>query len=62
MPYKKTKIYIDNIHDAGNMNYKNMYIEYNNKITHCSDIVVSTVNTKNIYDSILKEEYKITLS
>ena len=62
MPYKKTKIYIDNIHDAGNMNYKNMYIEYNNKIIHCSDIVALTVNTKNIYDSILKEEYKITLS
>jgi hypothetical protein len=62
MPYKKSKIYIDNIHDAGNMNYKNMYIEYNNKIINCSDIVVSTVNAKNIYDSILKEEYKITLS
>lgn len=62
MPYKKTKIYIDNIHDAGNMNYKNMYIEYNNKIIHCSDIVVSTVNTKSIYNRLIEEEYKIVLS
>ena len=62
MPYKKTKIYVDNIHDAGNMNYKNMYIEYNNKIIHCSDIVVSTVNTKSIYNRLIEEEYKIVLS
>lgn len=62
MPYKKTKIYIDNIHDACNMNYKNMYIEYNNKIINCSDIVVSTVNTKSIYNRLIEEEYKIVLS
>lgn len=62
MPYKKTKIYIDNIHDASNMNYKNMYIECNDGIIPCSDVVISTVNTKSIYDSILKEEHKIVLS
>src|SRR5574343_754160 len=62
MPYKKDKIYIDNIHDARNMNYKNMYIEYNNETVNCSDIVVSTANTKYIYNSFFKEEYKLVLS
>ena len=62
MPYKKSKIYIDNVYYAENMNYKNVYIEYNYKIASCSDIVVANINEVYIYDSILKEERKTVLS
>ena len=62
MPYKKSWIYIDNVHSAEHMNYKNMYIEYNDETVSCSDIVVSSINTKYIYDRILKEEHKTVLS
>ena len=62
MPYKKSKIYIDNVYDAEHINYKNMYIEYNDEIVNCSDIVVSNINAKYIYDNILKKERKIVLS
>ena len=43
MPYKKSKIYIDNVYYAENMNYKNVYIEYNDEIANCSDIVVANI-------------------
>lgn len=62
MPYKKSKIYIDNVYYAENMNYKNVYIEYNDEIASCSDIVVANINERYIYDSILKEERKTVLS
>ena len=62
MPYKKSKIYIDNVYYAEHMNYKNMYIEYNDEIVSCSDIVVSSINTKYTYDNILKGERKTVLS
>lgn len=62
MPYKKSKIYIDNVYYAENMNYKNVYIEYNDEIASCSDIVVASINERYIYDSILKEERKTVLS
>ena len=62
MPYKKSKIYIDNEYYAGHVNYKNMYIEYNDEIISCSDLVVSNINEKYIYDNIIKEERKTVLS
>lgn len=62
MPYKKSKIYIDNVYYAEHMNYKNVYIEYNDDIASCSDIVVANINEIYIYDSILKEERKTVLS
>lgn len=62
MPYKKSKIYIDNVYYAEHMNYKNVYIEYNDDIASCSDIVVANINEIYIYDSILKEERKTALS